>query len=155
MFAQTLCWIWPTHAQNLFQHKALLFGSDFLLRTHLFLKIDWTFYKILWFFIKCNTSMPAIVICNVSRGHKTSTTQCLHILCVEIDPSMPTTHMKMRSCYADLSVLLRRHLFGKIDWTFYKIWWCFINIAKSMYRDFQCFAKPQNVNNPMLAQIVC
>ena len=46
--------------------------------------------------------MPAIVICNVSRGHKTSTIQCLHILCVEIGPPMPKPHMNMRRCYADL-----------------------------------------------------
>ena len=100
--AQIVCWNWPTHAQNLFQNEALLCGSVFLLRRHLFLKIDWTFYKIWWFFIKFYKSMPGIVICIVSRGHKTSTTQCLHRLCVEIDHRCPKPISKIGRCYADL-----------------------------------------------------
>ena len=132
MFAQTLCWNRPTHAQNLFQKEALLCGSDFLLRRHLFLKIDWTFYKIWWFFIKCSKSMPAIVICNVSRGRKSSTTQCLHILCVEIDPPMPKMHMKMRRCYVDLICCSGGNFFHKIDWQCLWNLMFFINFYKSM-----------------------
>ena len=48
--------------------------------------------------------MPTIVVCTVSRGHKTSKSQCLHSLCVDMGPSMPKTHIKMRRCYADLIV---------------------------------------------------
>ena len=47
--------------------------------------------------------MPAIVICTVSQGHKTSTIKCLHRLCVEIGPPMPKTYFKMWRCYADLN----------------------------------------------------
>ena len=101
-FLHILCRDWPTHAQNAHENEALLFGSDFLPRRHLFRKIDWTFRKIWWFLIKFYSSMPAIVISTASRGHKTWQTQCLHRLCVEIGPPMPKTYFKMRRCYADL-----------------------------------------------------
>ncbi len=76
--------------------------------------------------------MPAIVICNVSRGHKTSKTQCLHILGVEIGPPMPKTHMKMRRCYVDLMFCAGGTFFVKSIETFYKIWWFFVKVVKSM-----------------------
>ena len=108
-----VCWNWPTHAQNLFQNEALLCGSEFLLRRHFFLKIDWRFYKIWWCFTKFSKSMPAIVICNAPRGHKTSKTQCLHRLCVGIDPPTPKTLLQMRRCYSDLIVCSGQRFFAK------------------------------------------
>ena len=84
------------------KHTALLCGSVYLLRRHVFLQIDQQFYKIWWFFMKFAKFMPAIALCIASRGHKTWKTQCLHRLCVEIGPSMPKTHFKMRRCCADL-----------------------------------------------------
>ena len=101
MFAQIVCWNWPTHAPNPFQNEALPCGSDVSLRKHLFCKNDHTIYRIWWFFIKFTKSMPAIVIPTASRGHKTWKTQCVHRLCVEIGRPMPKTYFKMRRCCAD------------------------------------------------------
>ncbi len=58
--------------------------------------------------------MPAIVICSGLRGHEKSKTQCLHRLCVEIDPPMPKALLKLRSCYADLIVCSGHRFFIKM-----------------------------------------
>ncbi len=50
--------------------------------------------------IDFSKSMPAIVICIVSRGHKTST-QCVHRLCARIGPPTPRSYFKIGRCFAD------------------------------------------------------
>ncbi len=79
-----------------------------------FLQIRCSFLKnMMFFFWKIVKSMPAIVICSGLRGHETSKTQCLHRLCVELDPPTPKTLLKMRRCYADLIVCSGRSFFAK------------------------------------------
>ncbi len=65
-------------------------------------------------FEKIVKPMPAIVVCSVLRIQETSKTQCLHKLCVEIDPPTPETPLKMRQCYSDLIVCSGRRFFIKL-----------------------------------------
>ena len=73
-----------------------------------------------FFLKKIVKSVPAIVICSGLRGHGTSKTQCLHGLCVEIDPPTPKTLLKMRRCYADSIVSPGRRFFTKTMHVFEK-----------------------------------
>ena len=74
----------------------------FLFRRHLFRKTDGEFLKIWWFLIKIHKSMPAIVICIVSRGHKPWQNQCLRRLCIEIDHRCPKPTSQIGRCCSDL-----------------------------------------------------
>jgi hypothetical protein len=60
--------------------------------------------KIWWFLIKIHKSMPAIVICIVSRGHKPWQNQCLYKLCVEIVNRCPKPISQIGRCCSDLIV---------------------------------------------------
>ena len=57
--------------------------------------------------------MFCVILSQFSWGRKTSKTQCLHGLCVEIDPPTPKTLLKMRRCYADSIFSSGRRFFTK------------------------------------------
>ncbi len=65
------------------------------------------------FFMKFIKSMPAIVICIVSRGHKTSKTHRWHALCIENWPTHAQNTPENEALLGGSDVLLRRHLFAK------------------------------------------
>ncbi len=107
------------------------------------------------FLKKIVKSMPAIVVCTVSRGHETSKTQCLHWLCVESDPPTPKTLLKMRGCYADLIVFSGRIFLVK--WMQYfenKMAFC-KKILNPCQPSWLGIENPQNVKNSMFAQTLC